>query len=213
MKRMTIALFALASLMVALTACNSGKRDAAYYERMVDSIRKAETVKDMYRKSASKSNPLEAFFDTLARCALPISSVRAEYWRMGHFSNLPSELCVRFGFTADSRMLAQSLPHVQNAQLLMLVDRTDSTSTSLYLCTLNKSHEMIDQLCIYDEEVTNREHDFGVTLTDYFITSDHEVTLMRYYQSHDKKRDPQLLNVRLYQITADGFFEEQIIEL
>jgi len=39
------------------------------------------------------------------------------------------------------------------------------------------------------------------------------VTLMRYYQSHDKKRDPQLLNVRLYQITADGFFEEQIIEL
>jgi hypothetical protein len=36
---------------------------------------------------------------------------------------------------------------------------------------------------------------------------------MRYYQSHDTKREPELLSVRLYSISPEGIFEEQIIEL
>ena len=213
MKRTTTRVLALTALTVVLLSCNSRKRDAAYYEQMVDSIRKAETVKEMYRQANSNKNPIAAFFDTLSRSSLPISSVRGEYWRMGHFSDLPPALCVRLGFTADSYIQAKSLPHLQDAQLLLLVDRTDSTSTSFYLSTLDKEHEVVDQLCIYEEEVTNREQDFGVTYTDYFITSDFTVTLMRYYQSHDTKREPELLSVRLYSISPEGIFEEQIIEL
>jgi hypothetical protein len=47
---------------------------------------------------------------------------------------------------------------------------------------------------------------------DYFITSNYEITLMRYYLSHEATK-PVLEQTRRYVINKRGEFEEVVIEL
>jgi hypothetical protein len=143
-----------------------------------------------------------------------VSSVRDEWQRLGHFSNMPPTLCVRMGFPADSRIAAQSLPRLHQLQVLLLADQTDTTTVTLYLYTLDKQHEVVDHLCIYEEKDMDREEDFGQTFMDYYVTSNYTVTLLRYYRSRRHlEQEPELLDTRSYIINSEGFFEETIVEL
>ena len=47
---------------------------------------------------------------------------------------------------------------------------------------------------------------------DYYITSNWEITLMKYYLSHEAT-NPQLEETRRYIINKEGKFEEVVIEL
>ena len=78
---------------------------------------------------------------------------------------------------------------------------------------MDAKHQPIDRLCLFEQKDEDREEDFGQTSMEYFITTKYEITLIFYYQSHDKERKPELVNSRRYVITREGLFEETIIEI
>ena len=208
-----IPLFILSCVMVLLLSCGGKKRDAAYYMEMVDSIRKAETVKDIQQKAGIYDNPVDAWFDTLAIHTLPIKSAGSDIGLIGHFVAVPMTMNENFGYPVSAHLKALALPTAYRRPVIMLAEMVDSINPRLFLYTMDAKHQPIDLLCIFEQKDANREEDFGQTSMEYFITTKYEITLIVYYQSHDKERKPELVNSRRYLITREGLFEETIIEL
>ncbi len=200
-------------LLVCFSACGERKRDAAYYMEMVDSIRKAETVKDIQQKAGIYDNPVDAWFDTLAIHTLPIKSAGSDLWQIGHFVSVPMTINEYFGYPVSAHLKALALPKAYRRPVFMVAEMVDSITPRLYLLTMDSRHQPIDQLCIYEQKDEDREDDFGQTAMEYYVTSKYEITLIMYYQSHDRERKPELVNSRRYIINRDGMFEETIIEL
>ena len=204
MRKITICL--TIGLVVLMVSCGQKKHDAAYYEHMVDSIRKAEQVKDIQLKAGiTDEDPLETFFLKIGRRLLPLQSEGSHWQRIGEFTEVPRVLNEHFGYIL-------ALPNAGSHQVVLLVEKIDSITSSLYLYTLDDRHKPIDQLCIYEEKSEDRAIDFGKSYMDYYITSRWEITLMKYYRSMDDEK-PILEQTRAYKIDKDGKFEEQIIEL
>ena len=180
---------------------------------MVDSIRKAETVKDIQQKAGIYDNPVDAWFDTLAIHTLPIQSAGSNLWQIGHFVSVPMTINEYFGYPVSAHLKALALPKAYRRPVFMVAEMVDSITPRLYLYTMDSRHQPIDQLCIYEQKDEDREDDFGQTAMEYYITSQYEITLIIYYQSHDRERKPELVNSRRFIINRDGMFEETIIEL
>ena len=88
MRKIAVLSISLAVMMVA--SCGSKKKDAAYYERMVDSIRKVEQVKEMQRQAGiTDGDPLEEFFLSLSLRTLPLQSEGRKWERLGEFTKVP----------------------------------------------------------------------------------------------------------------------------
>ena len=205
--------FCTCLLTVLLLSCKGRKHDADYYMAMVDSIRKAETVKDIQKKAVIYDNPVDAWFDTLAIHTLPVKSAGAEIWQIGHFVSVPMTINEYFGYPVSAHLKALALPKAYRRPVFMVAEMVDSITPRLYLYTMDSRHQPIDQLCIYEQKDEDREDDFGQTAMEYYITSQYEITLIIYYQSHDRERKPELVNSRRFIINRDGMFEETIIEL
>ena len=201
---LTLLLLALLTL-----SCGNKKHDLAYYEQMVDSIRRAEQVKEIQKQANIYENPIEAWFDTLRLHTLPIQTVGAYIERLGDFVAVPVPANEYFGYPADAHLKAMALPSMYRKQVILLCEMQDSITPALYLYTMNKKHQPIDMLNIYHQE-TNEDH--GMTYNEYFITSHYEITVMRYFKGHEAVK-PQLEEARRYTISKDGMFEEQPIEL
>ena len=200
-------------LLVLLTlSCGNKKHDVAYYEQMVDSIRRAEQVKEIQKQANIYENPIEAWFDTLRLHTLPIQTVGANIERLGDFVAVPVPANEYFGYPADAHLKAMALPSIHRQQVILLCEMQDSITPALYLYTMNKKHQPVDMLNIYHQEAVSREKDHGMTYDEYFITSQYEITIMRYYKGHEAVK-PQLEEDRRYTISKDGMFEEQPIEL
>lgn len=208
-----VVIFCICLLAVLLLSCNGRKRDAAYYMEMVDSIRKAETVKDIQQKAGIYDNPVDAWFDTLAIHTLPIKSAGSDLWQIGHFVSVPMTINECFGYPVSAHLKALALPKAYRRPVFMVAEMVDSITPRLYLYTMDSHRQPIDHLCIYEQKDNDREDDFGQTAMEYYITSKYEITLIIYYQSHDRERKPELLNSRRFIINRDGMFEETIIEL
>ena len=205
--------FCIYLLTVLMLSCKGRKHDAAYYMEMVDSIRKAETVKDMQQQAGIYDNPVDAWFDTLAIHTLPIQSAGSDLWQIGHFVAVPMTINEHFGYPVSAHLKALALPKAYRRPVFLVAEMVDSITPRLYLYTMDSHHQPIDQLCIYEQKSLDREDDFGQTAMEYYITSQYEITLILYYQSHDNERKPELLNSRRFIINRDGMFEETIIEL
>jgi hypothetical protein len=211
MRKITICL--TIGLVVLMVSCGQKKHDAAYYEYMVDSIRKAEQVKDIQLKAGiTDEDPLEAFFLKIGRRLLPLQSEGSHWQRIGEFTEVPRVLNEHFGYLSATELDILALPNAGSHQVVLLVEKIDSITPSLYLYTLDDRHKPIDQLCIYEEKSEDHAIDFGKSYMDYYITSRWEITLMKYYRSMDDEK-PILEQTRAYIIDKDGKFEEQIIEL
>lgn len=204
---------ALFLLVTSAFSCNSRKHDAAYYMEMVDSIRKAEQVKEIQQKAGIHSDPVEAWFDTLAIHTLPVKSAGSELWQIGHFVKVPMTINEHFGYPVSAKLQVLALPNAYRRPVVMVAEMVDSVTPRLFLYTMDKKHLPIDQLCIYEQKSEDRMDDFGQTYMEYYITSKYEITLMMYYQSHNEERKAELLNSRRYLINKEGKFEETIIEL
>ena len=204
---LTLLLLALLTL-----SCGNKKHDAAYYEQMVDSIRRAEQLKDIQKQTGIYENPIEAWFDTLRLHTLPIQTAGADVDDIGGFVAVPVPANEHFGYPADAHLKAMALPSMYRRQVILLCEMKDSITPALYLYTMNKQHHPVDMLCIYHQEAVNRETDYGMTYNEYFITSHYEITVMRYFKGHEASK-PQLEEARRYTISKDGMFEEQPIEL
>lgn len=196
-----------------LLSCGGKKHDAEYYMQMVDSIRKAETVQEIQKKAGIYDNPVDAWFDTLAVHTLPIKSAGDDIGLIGHFASVPMTINEYFSYPVSAHLKALALPTAYRKPVILLAEMVDSITPRLYLYTMDSKHQPIDKLCIYEQKDEDREDDFGQTSMEYFITTKYEITLIVYYQSHDKERKPELVNSRRYLITREGLFEETIIEL
>lgn len=208
-----IPLFILSCVMVLLLSCGGKKRDAAYYMEMVDSIRKAETVKDIQQKAGIYDNPVDAWFDTLAIHTLPIKSAGSDIGLIGHFVAVPMTINENFGYPVSAHLKALALPTAYRKAVILLAEMVDSITPRLYLYTMDSKHQPIDQLCIYQQKNANHVEDFGQTTMEYYITTKYEITLLTFYQSHDQEQKLELVNSRRYIINRDALFEETIIEL
>ena len=155
----------IVGLLVAMiaTSCGGRKHDAAYYEQMVDSIRKAETLKDLQPKVAVNENPADAWFDTLGIHTLPIKTAGADLGRIGRFTDVPLTLNEYFGYPVSAKLKALALPKAWRRPVVMLAEMQDSITPVIYLYTMNKKHLPIDQLCIYERKPEDRRDDFGET--------------------------------------------------
>lgn len=203
----------LALLAWGMVSCGGKKHDAQYYMEMVDSIRKAETVKEIEQKAGIYHSPVEAWFDTLAIHTLPIKTAGSDIWKIGSFVSVPVTINEHFGYPVSAKLKAIGLPSAYRHQVVMLAEMVDSITPVLYLYTMDKKFNPLDKLTIYEQKSEDRADDFGQTYMEYFITSKYEITLIRYYQSHRQEQKPEMLNARRYIITREGKFEETIIEL
>ena len=195
-----------------LIACGQRKRDAVYYEQMVDSIRRAEQVKEIQRQSGTYDDPVVAFFDTIQLRPLPLQSERSQFEKIGHFSRIPSIVASRLGYPAGTPVKALLLPKNHDHHVLLVTEQQDSLSIRLYLYTFDAGYHPIDHLCLYEESDEEHADDFGKVYMDYFITSGYDITLLRYYESYNRmKREHR--QSRRYVLDEKGFFEEQIIEI
>lgn len=200
-------------LAVLLTACGGRKRDAAYYEQMVDSIRKAELVEDIQKKAGmEQTSSKEAWFDSLQLRTLPVRNAGDDLARLGDFAEVPEELNANLGYAQDARLKAVMLPRNHRHEVLMVAEVNDSVLSSIHLCTLSAKRLLKDQLCIYEKKEEKRLDDSGQTYLEYFITSNYEITLMLFFQSAQEEKKPELLNLRRFVIDKEGKFEETVGE-
>lgn len=196
-------------------SCGGRRHDAAYYETMIDSIRKAEQLKEVQKTTgiAVSGSPVEAWFDSLGIHTLPVRSAGSDIGQIGHFSKVPMAINEYFGYPVSAKLKALSLPAAWRHPVIMLAEMVDSVTPRLFLYTMDKKHYPIDHLCIYEQRDEDRMDDFGQTFMEYYITSRYEITLIMYYQSHNEEKKPELLNSRRFVISREGMFEETIIEL
>ena len=196
-------------LLLALLAfsCGNRKHDAAYYEQMVDSIRRAEQVAEVQKKAGIYESPVEAWFDTLHLRTLPIQTAGGDIEKIGDFSSVPLSVNENFGYPSDAHLKAMALPSRYHNKVILLCEMKDSITPTLYLYTMDKRYQPVDMLCIYHQEDVKHETGRGQVYDEYFITSQYEITVMRYFKG--READKSLLEeARRYTIGKDGLFEE-----
>ena len=205
-------LWILIPLVLTLLSCGQRKRDAVFYEQMVDSIRKAEQLEEMKRQAGVYDDPVEIFFDTLQLRPLPINSERGDFAKIGRFGKVPPSVISMLGFPVSTKLKALMLPKVHGLHAMLLSEQLDSITSTLYLYTLDRDYQPIDHLCLYEERDEDRADDFGKLLMDYYVTSSYEVTLLYYYVSQTTHKS-ETEQTRRFQLTADGRFNEVVVEI
>ena len=126
--------------------------------------------------------------------------------------SVPLSVNENFGYSSTAHLKAMALPSRYSSRVILLCEMQDSITPALYLYTMDKKHHPVDMLCIYHQEKVNRATDSGLTYQEYFITSQYEITIMRYFKGREALK-PELEEARCYTISKDGMFEEQPIEL
>ena len=210
MKKML--LFPVVILLLLVASCGGNKRDAAYLAAKVDSLQKAEQLRQLRLQSGLSADPAEAFFDTLQMCPLPVQTAGGNIDKLGHFTPLPQTLNTVFGYPIDVPLEVCRLPRNHQHRVIMLAEKQDSLPPVLFLYTLDDQLEPIDQLCIYEQKAEERGENLVMVFNDYYITSNFEITLMFAYLKQDSDY-PHFEATRRYTITKAGTFEEVIIDL
>jgi len=197
----------------ATMSCGGKKHDAEYYMNMVDSIRKAEQVKEIQQKAGIYQDPVDAWFDTLGVRTLPIRTVGAELWRIGHFSSVPTAINENFCYPVDAKLKAMALPSFFSHPVVLLAEMADSVNPKLFLYTMTKKHQTLDWLSIYAHKETVRNGVRGKIFSEYFVTSKYEISILLFFQPFESGQQPQLLSSRKYCLNKEGKFKEIIKEL
>ena len=208
MKKITYIVAVLAVLLLMFSCGN--RKNAADYEGMIDSIRRAEVGKQLLKPIAS--DPVVAFFDTLSMRSVPMkySPEFVEY--LPQMTKVPSVYNTRFDYESNVELYAVKLPSYQDYHMMLLGEKLDSTNVSLYLCTMNREYVLVDRLCVYEQKIEERDGKLGLMRQEYYITSKYEVTLVSYFRGEDDDKESELAACR-YIINKEGNFEEVIIEL
>ena len=143
---------------------------------------------------------------------LPIQTAGGDIEKLGDFVSVPLSVNENFGYPSTAHLKAMALPSRYSSRVILLCEMQDSITPALYLYTMDKKHQPVDMLCIYHQEKVSRATDSGLTYQEYFITSQYEITIMRYFKGREALK-PELEEARCYTISKDGMFEEQPIEL
>lgn len=209
MRKLTFFLFSL--LVVAVCSCGGKKKDVAYYEAQIDSIRKAQQLRQMKQAAGVYDDPVEKFFDTLQLRTLPIRSAGDNLVRMAHFSRVPRSVASLLDYPVETPLRMVSLPRAHGFFVGMLAEGPDSIAPIISLVVLDKTYQLVDELCIYEQKEEERGDDRGILESDYYITSDYEITVMTYFRKLEKER-LYVDQTRRYIIDKEGHFEEVIVD-
>lgn len=200
-------LWILIPLVLALLSCGQRKRDAVFYEQMVDSIRKAEQLQQMKRQAGLYDDPVENFFNSLQLRSLPIQSERSNFVKIGQFDKVPPSVVSMLGYPVGTSLKALLLPKVHEFRTMLLEEKLDSITSNLYLYTLDRECQPVDHLCLYEEHTDVRADDYVRQFMDYYITSEYEVTILYNYESQSTRKT-ETEYTRSWIITEDGRFEQ-----
>ena len=195
---------------VLLSYSCGNRKNAADYDQMIDSIRKAEVAAELLRPN--EGDPVIAFFDTLGIKSIPMKYDVSFVEYLPQMKKVPSVFNSRFDYESNIELYAVKLPSYKNYHVMLLAEKVDSTTTTLYLCTMNQEYVMVDRLCIYEQKVVKRDGKLGVMRQEYYITSQYETTLVRCFRGEDDEEDSETAACR-YVINKEGNFEEVISEL
>ncbi len=211
MKKKTAIIGWLFALLV-MASCGGRKFSPGFYEAMIDSMRKAEQLKEMKQNAGIYDDPVEAYFDTLQLRPLPIRSSGADANRMARFSDVPPSVVQWLGYPVDQEMQIVSLPSTHGFRVIILSEEQDDMPPILTLMTLDKLCQPVDRMTLYEQRTEEHGDDFGLIYNDYYITSDYEITLVYAFvrQTSDL---PQVESTRRYIINAEGHFEEQVVDM
>lgn len=208
MRKLTLIVL-LTAVLLATYSCGN-RKNAADYASMIDSIRRAEVELELLKPATV--DPVLMFFDSLSIKPVPMkySADFVKYLpRMGRVSSMMN---ARFGYENNIELYAAKLPSYQMFHLMLVAEKLDSTSTSLYLCTMNQEYVLIDRLCIYEQKVEKKANLLGLSRLEYYVTSQYEITLVKYFRSEEDETEHEEAAYR-YVINKEGNFEEVIIEL
>ncbi len=208
MKKIGYIVVLLGALLLTFS-CGNRKRPEDY-AGMIDSIRKAEMEKELFKPVAS--DPVLAFFDSLSMKSVPMkySPEFVEY--LPQMMKVPAVYNTRFDYESNVELYAVKLPSYQDYHMMLVGEKLDSTNVSLYLCTMNRDYVLVDRLCIYEQKIEDRNGSLGLMRQEYYITSNYEVTLVSYFRGEDDETESEETACR-YIINKEGNFEEVIIEL
>ena len=210
MKKTFIIGWILAVLLMA--SCGGRKFGSDFYETMIDSMRKAEQLKEMKQNAGIYDDPVEAYFDTLQLCPLPIRSSGVDVNHTMRFSDAPASVVQWLGYPLDQEMQMVSLPSTHGFRVIVLSEEQKDLPPILTLMTLDKLCQPVDRITLYEQRTEEHGDDFGLIYNDYYITSDYEITLVYAFvrQTSDL---PQVESTRRYIINAEGHFEEQVVDM
>ena len=201
----------IAVLMAMVMAYSCGNRkNAADYDQMIDSIRKAEVAKDLLKSSTG--DPVVAFFDSLEMRSVPMKYNVTFIDYLPQMTKVPSTFNGRFDYESNVQLLAAKLPPYKDYHMMLVAEKLDSTQTALYLCTMNQDYVLVDRLCLYEQKIEDRDGRLGLMRQEYYVTSNYEVTLVSYFRAEDDEEEQETAACR-YVINKEGNFEEVIIEL
>lgn len=208
MRKLTLIVLLTAVLLVTYSCGN--RKNAADYASMIDSIRRAEVELELLKPATI--DPVILFFDSLSIKPVPMKYSADFVKYLPRMGRVPSMMNARFGYENNIELYAAKLPSYQMFHLMLVAEKLDSTSTSLYLCTMNQEYVMIDRLCIYEQKVEKKENLLGLSRLEYYVTSQYEITLVKYFRSEEDETEHEEAAYR-YVINKEGNFEEVIIEL
>lgn len=208
MKKITYIAVLLAVLLFSYSCGN--RKNASDYAQMIDSIRKAEVAEELLKPTSN--DPVIAFFDTLSMKSVPMKYDVSFVEYLPQMKKVPSAFNSRFDYESNVELLAVKLPSYKNYHMMLLAEKLDSTTTTLYLCTMSQEYVLVDRLCIYEQKIENRDGRLGVMRQDYYVTSHYEVTLVSYFKGEDDEEESEVAACR-YVINKEGNFEEAVIEL
>ena len=127
-------------------------------------------------------------------------------------TKVPVTFNSRFDYESNIALYAVKLPSYKDYHMMLLAEKVDSTTTTLYLCTMNQEYVLVDRLCLYEQKIENRDGKLGVMRQEYYVTSQYEVTLVSYFRGEEDEEESETAACR-YVINKEGNFEEVIIEL
>ena len=202
---------ALLTAVLFFTYSCGNRKNASDYAAMIDSIRKAEIELELL-KPTTTVDPVMLFFDSLSIKHVPMRYTVDFVTYLPRMGKVPSVMNARFGYENNIELYAAKLPSYQLFHVMLLAEKLDSTSTSLYLCTMNQEYVLIDRLCIYEQKVEKKKDLLGVSRLEYFITSQYDITLVKYFRNEEDETEHEEAAYR-YVINKEGNFEEAIVEL
>lgn len=210
MRKLTFFLFSL--LIAAACSCGGKKKDVAYYEAQIDSIRKAQQLRQIKEAAGIYDDPGSQFFDTLQLRPLPIRSAGDNLVRLAHFSQVPRSVVALFDYPVETPLRMVALPRTKGFFVGMLAEGPDSVAPIISLIVLDKTYRPVDELCIYEQKEEERGDDRGLLVNDYYITSDYEITIVTSFRKPAEER-LFVEQTRRYVIDKEGHFDEVIVDI
>ena len=134
MKKITYIAVLLAVLLFSYSCGN--RKNASDYAQMIDSIRKAEVAEELLKPTSN--DPVIAFFDTLSMKSVPMKYDVSFVEYLPQMKKVPSAFNSRFDYESNVELLAVKLPSYKNYHMMLLAEKLDSTTTTLYLCSMSQ---------------------------------------------------------------------------